>query len=260
MRFTPGGIQLKIIFLGTGTSHGVPQLLCDCSVCHHAMQPDSKNHRYRCSLYIEANGNHILIDTSMDFRQQMLANKITTIDCILFTHGHADHVHGLPDIRSFTIDRCIPCYALPETKAYLEKTFAYIFHPDQIGGGIPRIKISSLGGEFSFAKTRIIPIPVAHGTMTVYGYRIGNLAYIPDVNAIPESSQRLLADLEVLIIDALRPTWHPTHFSLSQSLEMISTLQPRRSYLIHMTHHIDYYHIDLPEGVFCAYDGLQLEL
>ena len=249
---------MEITFLGTGTSHGVPQLLCDCPVCDNARLPNTRNCRTRSSILIHVNHTDILIDTSMDFRQQMLENNVQNIDAVLFSHEHADHIFGLPDIRSFTPEKTLHCYANPRTVKYLRRVFDYIFHPTQIGGGIPSIALNPVSEEFYIGDTKIIPIPVMHGILEVYGYRIHNIAYIPDVSHIPKESQALLTDLQILIMDALKYDKHSTHFSMPESLEMVNTLKPKKAYFTHISHRIDHYNVALPENVELAYDGLRI--
>lgn len=249
---------MQVTFLGTGTSHGVPCINCKCKVCTDA-KTKSKNYRTRSSIILHYKNKNILIDTSMDFRLQMIENNIKTIDCVLFTHEHADHIFGLPDIRSYTIQNHIPCYSHPRTAKYLKRTFDYIFHPVQIGGGIPDITINEAEKPFTFKDIHIIPIPVMHGILPVYGYRIGELAYIPDVSEIPQTSMKLLQNLKILILDALRVEKHETHLSLKESLELADKINPDMCYFTHISHHLNH-NRTLPKNRKFAFDSLSISL
>lgn len=251
---------MDIIFLGTGTSHGVPFLCCSCPVCSQAKTPSSKNWRTRSSLFVQTKKVNILIDASQDFRTQMLRHNICKIDCVLFTHEHADHIFGLPDIRSYTRDKTIPCYSYPGAVEYLVQTFDYCFNPRQVGGGIPSITIEAKTRPFDVKHIHIIPIPVKHGVLNIYGYRIENMAYIPDVSEIPASSLTLLDNLDILVIDALKYKPHPTHLSVDESLSLIEQINPKKAFLTHISHDIDHYNCTLPDNVKLAYDGLKISL
>lgn len=250
------------MFLGTGTSHGIPVIGCDCAVCRSV---DPRNKRTRPSVLVELDGRNIVIDTSTDFRGQMLANNVRRLDAVLMTHAHADHMFGLDDVRRYNdLQRqAIPCYATPETAAILRQTFAYIFladPPHPPGLGWPVIDLHEVTGPFEVFGQRVVPVPVKHGRWDVLGFRIGAFAYLTDVSAIPEGSRPLLADLEVLVLDALRHRRHPTHFSLAEALAEIEALKPRRAYLTHMCHDLEHAAVNatLPEGVALAYDGLRV--
>ncbi len=255
---------MELLFLGTGTSHGIPVIACNCKVCTDAKREESKNNRTRCSVLIRHNNKNILIDTSQDFRKQMLDNNIKRIDSILFTHDHADHVFGLPDLRTYNQiqKEVIDCYCSEATAGALKATFSYIFNPVQVGGGIPKIKLNEIDDKFNLFGLDITPIKVKHGIPDVFGYRIKDLAYIPDVSYIPEASMNLLKNLDVLVLDALKYDKHPTHLCLSESVEICKKLNPKKCYFTHITHEIDYNNlkIDLPEKTELAYDGLKIKL
>ena len=254
---------MNLLFLGTGTSLGIPVVNCDCPVCR---SEDPRNQRMRPSALLEFDGRCVLIDASTDFRWQMLRERVPRIDAILFTHAHADHMFGLDDVRRYNdLQRAaIPCFATPATAAILRRTFAYIFidPPHPPGMGWPVLTLTEIDGPFEVFGRRIVPVPVLHGRWEVVGFRLGGLAYVTDVSAIPESSRPLLADLDVLVLDGLRRRPHPTHFSLEQSLAQIEALKPRRAFLTHMCHDVDHAAVSatLPPNVALAYDGLRITL
>lgn len=255
---------MEILFLGTGTSHGVPKIACDCAVCKDAKK-GTRNNRKRCSILINYNNKNILIDTSQDFRNQMLEHNIKKINAVLFTHEHADHTLGLADIRSYNEiqGEQINCYGSQRTLNGIKRAFSYIFEPTQIGGGVPRIGLIGIDKPFNLFGLIITPIKVKHGMLDVFGYKIGNFAYIPDVNYIPEESRELLKDLEVLVIDALRPLKnrkHDTHYTLEESIEIVKELKPKKCYFTHMTHEVDYRTAKLPGNIELAYDGLKIKI
>lgn len=253
---------MDLVFLGTGTSHGIPVIGCDCAVCHSA---DPRDRRSRPSAMLEWADRRVVIDTSADFRTQMLRHDVRRIDALLFTHAHADHIFGLDDIRRFNdLQRIvIPAYASPTTAEILRRTFAYIFlehHPP--GMGWPVVGLHEVTGPFDLFGHQVTPIPVKHGRWDVFGFRIGGLAYVTDVSAIPDESRPLLADLDVLVLDALRHRPHPTHFSLDQALAEIAALQPRQTYLTHLCHDISHAAVtaSLPPTVALAHDGLRIRV
>jgi phosphoribosyl 1,2-cyclic phosphate phosphodiesterase len=264
---------MRVKFLGTGTSHGVPTIDCmldgyaHCprGVCERAVT-DARYRRSRASILVEANGASILIDTSQDFRQQMLANAVLRIDAVLFTHGHADHIYGLPDIRSYCRHQedAINVYGSEETLSIVCEAFGYVFHPPAyVGGGIPRLRTHLLAAPRELHGIHVVPIPVEHGPLRgCQGYRLGEMAYIPDVKVIPHESMAQLGGLDLLILNCLRTSPHGSHLCLSESLAYAEKLRPRRCLLTHMTHDIDYALEEphLPDWVRFAYDGLAVEL
>jgi phosphoribosyl 1,2-cyclic phosphate phosphodiesterase len=252
----------RVTFLGTGTSHGVPMIACDCPTCRST---DPRDRRWRPSLLVEmADGTVVLVDTSPDLRTQALAFDVRRVDAVLFTHAHADHVLGLDDVRRYNVVQgvSIPCFAAAQTVAEIRRTFAYVFDPPQQGGGVPRVDLFAIGGAFCLGRQAIVPVPVMHGTQPVLGYRIGPFAYLTDCNAIPDSSWPLLDGVQTLVVDALRDRRHPTHFTVAEALEVIERLRPRRSYLTHICHDLPHEATNarLPAGVELAYDGLVLEI
>lgn len=264
---------MHITFLGTGTSHGVPALdcmrdnfeRCPYQVCLKALR-EPRHRRSRSSIYIEQNGVHLLCDTSQDFREQMLRERVRRLDAVLLTHGHADHIYGMPDIRSYTHhdESPMPVYASTETLSILTHAFAYIFQqPAFIGGGIPVLDLRELSSPTSIRGVDVTPVPVVHGPLNgCLGFRLGNVAYLPDVHSIPETSLTLLSGLDLLISNCLRQRPHSSHLSLAESLYYAGVLQPKQVLLTHMTHDIDYEREEraLPANVRFAYDGLQVQV
>jgi phosphoribosyl 1,2-cyclic phosphate phosphodiesterase len=257
--------MMRVTVLGSGTSHGVPSIGCDCEVCTSA---DPRDRRTRPSIYIERDSTRILVDTSTDLRTQALANNIRRVDAILFTHSHADHVMGLDDVRRYNQMQHgpIPCFADRETLANLRQMFGYVFDPPkQVGGGLPQLTLHAIEGPFSIGGVDIVPIPLWHGKLPVLGFRIGAFAYLTDCNGIPELSWPLLrgdGGVRVVILDALRRRPHSTHFSLAEAVDVVATLGVERAYFTHISH--DLGHADtcaqLPRGVELAYDGQVIEI
>lgn len=269
---------MKITVLGSGTSQGVPAIACDCAVCRST---DPRDKRTRPSILIEladhpgATGSafassvrSILVDTSTDLRQQALANDVTRVDAILFTHTHADHVFGLDDVRSFNQRQraAIACFGDADTLATLRSMFSYIFMPPpQLGGGLPQLTLFAIAGPFMLGGVEIVPIPLFHGVLPVLGFRIGPFAYLTDCNRIPDESWTLLmADggVRTVIIDALRHRRHSTHFSVAESVDVVARLGAERAYFTHICHDLPHAQTcaQLPRGVELAYDGLVLEI
>jgi phosphoribosyl 1,2-cyclic phosphate phosphodiesterase len=256
-------LNLRVTFLGTGTSHGIPMVGCACATCRST---DPRDRRLRTSIYLEAaNGPAVLVDTGTDLRQQALTYRIARIDAVLFTHSHADHIMGLDELRRFNaIQRApIPAYADARTAADVRRTFQYIFDPPhEKGGGIPQIDLHTIEGPFDLAGLHVIPVPIFHGSRPILGYRFGAFAYLTDCNRIPDESWPLLQELDVLVLDALRHRAHPTHFTVAEALDVVTRLQPKRTYLIHMCHDLAHAatNATLPSGVELAYDGLVLDI
>jgi len=250
-----------LLFLGTGTSHGVPMIGCDCAVCR---SDDPRDARTRPSVYVTLpDGTSVLIDTAPDFRMQALRHRLPRIDAVLYTHGHADHVLGLDDLRRFNhLQRGrIPCYGDTQTIGELRRTFGYIFDRSaSVGGGLPEIDLFAVHGAFSLGRTEVIPVPLWHGRRLVQGYRIGSLAYLTDCSAIPDSSWELLDGVDVVVIDALRHRPHPTHFTVAEALAAVQRLGPSHAWFTHICHDLPHAATtaNLPDGVELAYDGLSV--
>ncbi len=252
--------SMKIRILGSGTSTGVPVIGCTCPVCTSS---DPKNRRSRASLLIQTPAHNLLIDTATEFRLQALAAGIARVDGVFYTHAHADHIHGLDDLRPLSHRKPIIVYADTRTRREIETRFSYIFSHQGQGGGVPQIHLHDVKSEaVDCCGLEIVPVPLLHGRLPILGYRFGSCAYLTDCSEIPEESFARLHNLDVLIIDALRYRPHPTHFSIDEALTMIKRIAPRRAYLTHLCHDVDYGTLlqELPAGVEPAYDGLEFEL
>ncbi len=250
---------MEITFLGTGTSVGVPAIGCPCRVCTSA---DPKNNRLRQSLWIRNDGHSILVDTSVDLRQQALLYGIDSVDAILLTHAHADHILGLDETRIYAfIQRTrIPVYGSPLTLEGVRRTFWYAFE-DLPGGGRPKLDLREIDGPFEMGGLSVMPVEVDHGCIPVTGFRIDGFAYLTDCKRLPPGTSEALEDLDVLVINALRYSpEHPTHMTVSEALTAIEDIGPRRAFLTHMGHELDHQELaaSLPEGVEPAYDGMTL--
>ena len=253
---------MKITFLGTGTSHGVPVIGCRCKVC---TSTETKNHRTHPSIVITYNDKNILVDTSPELRLQALRCGVERVDAILFTHTHADHLHGLDDVRGFTAlqDTAIPCYGSPKTLERIRTVFDYAFKYQHLGVLIPQIELVPIEGKFQLFGVEVIPLDLLHGRTEVLGFRIGSFAYATDCNQIPPESMELMHGLDLLVLDALR--WappNPTHFTIPESLKIVEQLKPTRTYFVHMSHDVEHHETNsrLPDGVELAYDGLVVEV
>jgi phosphoribosyl 1,2-cyclic phosphate phosphodiesterase len=251
--------------LGSGTSMGVPTLTCHCRVC---ASTDPRDKRLRPSILLEHNGQTAVIDTTPDFRFQAMRAGLERLDAILFTHAHADHILGFDDIRPFNLRQksALPVYASRETIATLKKTFSYVFEESPAISTIPQVTLHPIDGPFEVIGTRIVPVPAQHGDMGVLGFRFGGAAYLTDFSSIPESSKLLLADLDDLILDALRDVPHPMHQTVEQALALVRELKPRRAWFTHIAHELPHTEtiarlIDAGyPNVSLAYDGLQFEV
>jgi phosphoribosyl 1,2-cyclic phosphate phosphodiesterase len=261
-------MQATLTFLGTGTSMGVPTLGCQCAVCKSALAPDGdpRNRRTRPSIHLAFNNHSVLIDTGPDFHAQALRERLTQVDAVFYTHHHADHVLGMDDLRplSFRNPEPIPLFADPATETVLRRVFHYTFRTDDRYPTSARVRIVPLSppgvGVHLFGAV-FQPIPIIHGRETITGYRFGSAAYLTDMSDIPPESVPLLQNLDILILDALRPTPHPSHSHLAKSVAFVEQLQPKRAFFTHMSHDLDHADTEanLPPHIRLAYDGLRLQ-
>jgi len=258
---------VKLTFLGTGTSFGVPMIGCHCVVCR---SPDPRDHRTRVGAVVETDrGTRLLIDTPPELRVQLIANGIDRVDAVLFTHDHADHTHGLDDLRAISVrrDGALPMFGSAETLASLMRKFPYVFDenikpapgttkPEGHARAISPYETVRIGDA------QVLPVPVPHGDMTVYGYRIGDLAYVTDAKSIPQAALEALKGAKVLVVNALFRTEHPTHLSVPEAIDVARVVGAERTFLTHLTH--DNFHADLeaemPRGVTPAFDGLTVRI
>lgn len=253
----------ELVLLGTGTSHGVPVIGCNCNVCRST---DPHNNRTRTGVAVQVAGGTFLIDSSPELRIQLLREKIELAKAVIYTHAHADHLFGLDDLRVFgyRLNSAIPLYCEPIVEQTIRRAFDYVFnvpenplHP----GALPKLEFHTIGLEpFTVLGQPIVPIRLLHGTLPVLGYRLGDVAFCTDVNQIPEESWPRLEGLDVLIIDAIREKAHATHFGIEEALQVVERVRPRQTYLTHISHHLDHELTNrrLPPHVRMAYDGLRI--
>ncbi len=259
---------MRVTLLGTGTSTGVPVIGCRCRVCSST---DPRDARTRCACYVWANGMGIVIDTGPDFRYQMLREGINRIDAVLYTHHHFDHVVGVDDLRPYFFQNAAPmeCYAYTRTARELRRMFPYIFDGGVTYGAAPRLRLQEVEDSFTVrsrysrdGSLDVVPLELLHGTLHVFGYRIGRFAYITDANHIPVATYDRLQRVDVLVIDALRHAPHPRHFTIDEALAVAERIGARQTYLVHITHNVLHAEEEerLPEGVALGYDGLTFEV
>jgi len=251
---------VKITFLGTGTSQGVPVIACDCNVC---LSTDPLDKRLRTSVLLETDENTLIIDAGPDFRQQMLREHVTKLDAILLTHEHKDHIAGLDDVRAFNYKSqdAIDIYSEERVQKVIKKEFSYVFSEYQYPG-IPKMRLNPIPEHnFNIKNIPIIPIRAFHYRLPVYGFRIGNFAYITDANYIPEESKELLYGVKYLVINALRKEKHISHFSLREAIDFIREISPKKAFITHISHQMGLHaevSKELPPEIMLAYDGLSL--
>jgi phosphoribosyl 1,2-cyclic phosphate phosphodiesterase len=256
---TPG---IKITVLGSGTSSGVPTIGCTCDVCHST---DPRDRRLRPSILIQYSGYNVVVDTSPDFRAQVLRARLERLDAILYTHSHADHILGLDDVRPFNYRQksLIPVYATQETLDVIQRVFRYAFDSEPSQSSVPKLDLRVLtGAPFQLFGTEFIPIRLCHGSGAVLGFRFGRAAYLTDHSEIPEESREKLSDLDILFLDALRHRPHPTHTTVENAVRLVEELKPKRAFFTHMCHDLSHERTEaaLPPHIRLAYDGLELEV
>jgi phosphoribosyl 1,2-cyclic phosphate phosphodiesterase len=254
-------MQATLTVLGSGTSMGVPTIGCDCGVCRSA---DPRDRRTRPSVLISYNGHHVIIDTTPDFREQALREKITRLDAVLYTHAHADHILGLDDVRPLSYAHRpgkMPLYAEPPAAEILRKMFRYVFDADYKFGGLPLVELKPIEGRIELFGARFEPVTIIHGETPILGFRFGSAAYLTDHSDVPAESLEQLRGLDILFLDALRYTPHPTHSTVDKSLKIVEQLKPKRAFFTHICHDLPHEatNATLPPNVRLAHDGMKLE-
>jgi len=256
-----GVVFLQITFLGTGTSHGVPVIACDCEVCK---SDNSKNKRMRTSIHIKSDHYSLLIDTPPEMRLELIKNNIKNVDSVLMTHAHADHIMGFDDIRALNWfqGKEMPVYGDRKTLNHIKRVFPYIFSEENPGGGVPQVILKEIEKEQTFKDLKVRAVPIYHGDNKILAYRINNFAYLTDCSKISASSMKLLEGIEYAAVDALRFEEHPTHMSVDQAVELIDNLNLKHGYLTHISHRLDHKKLNdyLPEHISAAYDGLVINI
>lgn len=255
---------MKLTFLGTGTSHGVPMIGCHCAVCR---SNDPRDRRRRSALFVESDATAVLIDTPPDFRDQALQSGIERLDAVFFTHSHADHINGFDDLRRFgqISGAPVPVHGSADTLETIRQTFSYIFKPPVAGTTLPRVEFHPIEGPVAMDGLSVRPLKVHHGPALIDGFLLEEAgfraAYIPDCSGVPEETAPLLQGLDVLAIDALRRTPHPTHFCLDESLAVLKAARPRLGLLTHLCHDLSHAktEAELPDGIRIAYDGMVID-
>lgn len=252
--------MMRIIFLGTGTSTGIPEIGCQCEVC---TSRDPRDRRLRASILVETEGKRILIDCGPDFRWQVITNKIYHLDAVLVTHEHYDHVGGLDDLRPFCREKGVDIYAEENVAEAIKTRIPYAFREHKYPG-VPNLALHTIDTRpFTAAGVTVIPIRVVHAKLPILGFRIGKMAYLTDLKSLPYEEYAKLENLDVLIIDALRKGEHPSHASLDEALAVVREIRPRDAYLIHMSHRIGLHAVvekELPSRVYYSYDGLSVDI
>lgn len=253
---------MRVTFLGTGTSQGVPVVACSCAVC---INGTAKDNRLRSSILIETASEVFVVDAGPDFRQQLLREKVDKLDGILITHRHKDHIAGMDDVRSFNwfTNKPMDVYATAKDQQRIKEEFSYAFS-ESAYPGVPRFRLHTIDSEaFSVGHTRVMPIQVLHMKMEILGFRIGDFAYLTDTNYIPGSVMASLLDCKVIVLSALRREKHVSHYTLEEAVRVLEFLRPEKAYLTHLSHLMGFHdevEKELPDFISLAYDGLKLEL
>lgn len=253
---------MRITFLGTGTSHGVPMIGCECATCRST---DLHDNRLRPSIYVETAQTRVLVDAGPDLREQALRHRIARVDAILFTHGHADHILGIDDVRRFNalMGGSMPCYGDRDTLDDIRRMFGYVFDAaTPKGGGLPALDLHPIDGAFRVGALDVQPVPLWHGRRRVLGFRFDRVAYLTDCSRLDDDAWPLLEGLDVLVLDALRERPHPTHFSLAEAIDTARRIGAGRTFFTHMAHDLPHEATNarLPHGMALAYDGLVLSM
>jgi len=253
---------MKVTFLGTGTSQGIPVIACQCDVCRHGSRKDQ---RLRTSVLIEVDGRTFVIDSGPDFRQQMLKEDVLLLDGILVTHHHKDHIGGMDDVRSYNwvLKRPMDIYASEYSQTIIKSDFFYAF--DEYGyPGVPSFNLHTVGSKpFVTHGIEVIPLEGLHHNLPVLGFRIGDFAYLTDMNYLPADTMAKLTDCKVIVLNALRKKYHFSHFTLEQAVEILDFLRPEKAYLTHISHLMGFHdevNKELPHFIRLAYDGLKIEI
>jgi phosphoribosyl 1,2-cyclic phosphate phosphodiesterase len=254
-------MRATLTVMGSGTSVGVPTIGCDCAVCS---SPDPRDRRTRPSVLISYDGHNVLIDTTPDFREQALREKLMHLDAVLYTHTHADHILGIDDLRPLTYKHKpgkLPLYASPKASEFLRNMFPYIFVPTYKFGGLPQVELHPIEGPVELFGANFEPLTVIHGETPILGFRFGSAAYLTDHSQVPQETIEKLRDLDVLFLDGLRYAPHPTHSTIEQSLKIVDEVKPKRAFFTHICHELAHEATDaaLPPGVRLAFDGMKLE-
>ncbi len=251
-------VAMKVVFLGTGTSTGVPVVACDCEVCR---SKDARDRRLRTSVMLQINGHNLVIDCGPDFRYQMIREKVEDISAIIFTHGHRDHIAGLDDVRAFNyvLNKTVDVFASEEVVNSIKREFPYIFTEKRFFGA-PQLDFHIIDNQkFKVEDVEFTPIEVLHHKLKVFGFRIGDFSYITDANYISEEEKEKLIGSDILVINALRKSKHISHFSLDEAVEIIKEINPRKAFITHLSHFIGLHENiqqTLPDNIFLAWDGL----
>ena len=253
---------MQVTFLGTGTSMGIPMIGCQCKVCQ---SKDPRDKRTRTSVWLKINGINIIIDTGIDFRQQALRENISTVDAVLFTHHHVDHIFGLDELRAinFLQKKPVAIYSSDHTYQHLKRVYKYVFDNSCYPSDTPEIDHQLIDEDpFQVFNIEIIPVPLFHGELPVFGFRIGNFSYCTDVSRIPPESYELLQGSDVVVLGALRDRPHPTHFTIEQAVVEAQKIGAKKTYLVHLSHEVGHQELiaRLAENVQPAFDGLKINV